>query len=368
MLNNCEFSPHTLFVGSLSPTTDEKTLSRYFRSFGKLLRAKLIVDLQSNKSKQCALIFCPNKKISEKILNSYPHYLDGKEIRVNYAEESKKSTKSFTQNTLFLGHVRHRSSEESLRSYFGRFGEILSFKEFTVSNEASTKNVILSFRDQSSLDEVMKRPNSHKIDGRLVRCSRYQPKAFQGKAEFANEEFEIGAASDEQQYESEYELEYGPYVLLESAYHDQHTPETELTSNESKSRRVNSYHVESGDLVFRDERSDPRNPLQESFYNPPFPPPHGRGSNAFGVQSLPPKPCPPHLHGSKASCSSAEEFLENPKISAAQYLFPIEFEADPLFSIFCKSGISLKNLNSTSSLTSPGHQHPEYRRTSCFSK
>lgn len=46
-----EVSCTTLFVGSLSPNTTEADLKAYFSTYGKIIRAKLIVDLETQKSK-----------------------------------------------------------------------------------------------------------------------------------------------------------------------------------------------------------------------------------------------------------------------------------------------------------------------------
>lgn len=169
-------SSSTLFIGSLPPEVSETELRTYFSRFGRILRAKLIIDLETMVSKQCALLFCGSKKISEKILCCGPHEFHGRYVRINYAEENKKGTKCFVENTLFIGNIKIKTKESQLRSYFERFGQLISVKIFSVSPQSQTNNAILNFKDHSSIQEIFMRPNSHKVDGRTLRCSRYRPK------------------------------------------------------------------------------------------------------------------------------------------------------------------------------------------------
>jgi RNA recognition motif-containing protein len=200
----------TLFIGSLPTEVSETELRTYFSKFGRILRAKLIVDLETLLSKQCALLFCGSKKISEKILLSGPHEFHGRYVRLNYAEENKKGTKCFVENTLFIGNIKLKTKESQLRSYFERFGQLISVKIFSVSPQSQTNNAIINYKDNSSIQEIFTRPNSHKVDGRTLRCSRYRPKDRNTwTAEEANQESEFC----EEQYIEDTPEFYGEFEM-----------------------------------------------------------------------------------------------------------------------------------------------------------
>ena len=166
----------TLFVGSLSPDTTERDLKRYFSGFGKILRAKLIVDIESGISKQCALIFCQSTAVASCILDMPRHVLDGRQIRIDPAADDRRSTKCLVGCSLFIGNFKKSTTEEMIRCFFQTFGEIIGVKVFTLNNSAKSLNAVVNFKSKASVDEIMTRPNKHKLDGRHLRCSYYKAK------------------------------------------------------------------------------------------------------------------------------------------------------------------------------------------------
>ncbi len=237
-------SSSTLFIGSLPHEVSETELRSYFTRFGRILRAKLIVDLETQISKQCALLFCGSKKIAEKILSSGPHEFHGRYVRMNFAEENKKGTKCFVENTLFIGNIKLKTKEYQLRSYFERFGQLISLKVFSVSPQSQTNNAIINFKDHSSIQEIFTRPNSHKVDGRTLRCSRYQPKDRNawapGQADHESEFCEEQYIEDMPEFYGEFENEL--YSSQESELTNQQEYQYRDTIYDSEERKyTNSY-------------------------------------------------------------------------------------------------------------------------------
>ena len=83
----------SLFVGSLKPSTTEKVLSNYFSNFGQIDDVKIITDRISLRSKWCALVFCSDLETLMSIVDQDIHVIDGKIVRVDFANQEKKGTK-----------------------------------------------------------------------------------------------------------------------------------------------------------------------------------------------------------------------------------------------------------------------------------
>lgn len=169
-------TPPTIFVGSLSSSTTERELKRYFSSFGKVTRAKLILDIENGKSKQCALIFVESLDTVNSILACSDHFIDGRLVRVDIANDDRKHTKCFVENTLFIGNIKLQTTEASVRSYFENIGKVIGLKIFKLSENAKSLNAIINFGSNEPVAKIMSRPNKHKLDGRHLRCSFYKPK------------------------------------------------------------------------------------------------------------------------------------------------------------------------------------------------
>ena len=280
----------TLFIGSVPTFVTENDLKKFFSYFGKILRAKIILDLETQKSKQCALLFCGSRKIAEKILFSGPHYIQDRLLRIDFAEESKKGTKCFTENTMFVGNIRLRTKDFQLQEYFERFGSVISVKVFSVSPISPTNNAIINFKENSAVIEIFKRPNSHKVDGRTLRCSRFQPKdkvgvkykdqgshlqGKQGNEGFEEHEYFSNSYNNYYPYTEEYYPEYQNnegYNEFEDNfknYEDEFYVDHPNQKNQNEEYRSNYYSgercIDAGETVIR-ESNRGMNPTDRRYH------------------------------------------------------------------------------------------------------
>jgi RNA recognition motif-containing protein len=173
----------TLFVGSLSPECTPESIEAYFSQFGGQVHSKIIVDWVTLRSKQCALLFCPDVETAENILSKPDHVLGGKLLRVTWADEEKRGTKKIdTANIGFVGNISQDLSEQQVAAYFCKFGEVSKVKFFKNKSTADkTKNAFIKFKEEEGLKAMLAKRHSHRLDGRLLKCAPFKPnsKAYQ---------------------------------------------------------------------------------------------------------------------------------------------------------------------------------------------
>ena len=366
----------TLFVGSLSEFTSEAGLKEYFETFGKIVRAKLITDSKSL-SKQCALIFCKDEKTCRKVLKKAAHWIDGKQVRITQADDSKKSTKCFVENTLFIGNIHYHSTETDLWNYFGFFGDIISLKVFTIAKDAQTLNCIINFRSRTTIDAIMSTPNKHKIRGRRLRCSLYKkPKSSEDESP-EQPEMSQHQEGDYSYYQSHDYDHNSSHSAQESAQHLDFyqiakAPSTKSnnqvslkeafeksTSHSGGDRAKNDYYSEPyfhGSLVLEGDAAyelpvlpSTSNPAAKSIdqYNPPFPPPPPDTSDTACVQTTrnevgtsKQSSAVPWEPGEKLYVENSNQLPTKPLDTSYCYQFVllIEHEKDPLFQSFYSDG------------------------------
>jgi len=77
-----------IYVGNLSYTTTEETLKDYFSSYGEVLSSTVIKDRDTNQSKGFGFVELSDESNADKAIAELSgKEIDGRRIRVNYAEE-----------------------------------------------------------------------------------------------------------------------------------------------------------------------------------------------------------------------------------------------------------------------------------------
>jgi len=166
----------TLFVGSLPPDVTGSELEQFFHfSVGERVKAKVIFDWVSLKSKQCALIRCASPEACQKIL-AKPRIFHDRTLRIEWSNPEMKGTKKLDFNILFVGNLHESVPEETVKSYFEKYGEILNVRFFkNKSTIAGYKNSFLNFTNEEAIVRIISMPNHHVVGGSIVNVALYRP-------------------------------------------------------------------------------------------------------------------------------------------------------------------------------------------------
>ncbi|ODQ77071.1 hypothetical protein BABINDRAFT_163804 [Babjeviella inositovora NRRL Y-12698] len=84
------------------------------------------------------------------------------------------------QGKMFIGGLNWDTTEEGLRDYFSKYGEIVDFTIMKDNNTGKSRGFgFLTFRDGRSVDEVLK--TLHTVDGKMIDPKRAIPREEQDK-------------------------------------------------------------------------------------------------------------------------------------------------------------------------------------------
>lgn len=334
-----QVSSTTLFVGSLSSATNEADLKSYFSMFGRVIRAKVIVDLETLRSKQCALIFCDSPSTCQRILRHPCHCIDGRIVRVDLAEEERKGTKCCINNSIFVGNIDPRTDKAGLSNYFKQYGDLAGVKMFTVSTDSITLNAIISFKEHVSIEMIFNQLYNHYLDGHQLKISRYKPKAKDQQ-------------NSKEALSVYFDNAYEHNNLQESAINDEYYRDYYLYENGNNGERLYgqtgyNYGNQSTEPLVR---SDPMDLMPESHQ--PFDHTYNvQNDQSYTDQNLPlldksqgtksterVSTCP--INNSTSDSSFVKDELSDSSWSSHQasmpaYVFPIELMSDNLFRVFC---------------------------------
>lgn len=83
-----------LFVGGLSWDTDEHGLRTAFEEFGRVVEAKIITDRETGRSRGFGFVTFTNSDDATQALTLDNSELDGRTVKVSYAEDRQRPERS----------------------------------------------------------------------------------------------------------------------------------------------------------------------------------------------------------------------------------------------------------------------------------
>ncbi|KAK3752721.1 hypothetical protein QZH41_018682, partial [Actinostola sp. cb2023] len=123
--NDGSNDPGKMFIGGLNWQTTAEGLRQYFSKFGELKECVVMRDPVSKRSRGFGFVTFIESESVEMVLKNCPHELDGKKIDPKVAVPKRAPVKMVTSTKkIFVGGLSTNTTEEDMRTYFGKFGTI----------------------------------------------------------------------------------------------------------------------------------------------------------------------------------------------------------------------------------------------------
>jgi len=133
--NSIEGDNTNLIINYLPPTMSEGTLATLFSPYGLLERCKIVVDLQTLRSRGYGFVKYDNEISAERALNALNGYeLNGKKLKVAFA---RKQCKAITNANLYITNVPPHFTDSNLRKLFQDYGKIVECRVLMDQNGQS---------------------------------------------------------------------------------------------------------------------------------------------------------------------------------------------------------------------------------------
>lgn len=174
-----------MFVGGLNRDTTEETFFNYFGAFGEMVDKVIITDSNTKQSRGFGFITYAISESVEKVFQSRPHMMDGKELDVKRAMPREFNTAGAhaKQKKLFVGGFKglRDFTPEDLQAYIesrhGPYGQVesIDFLKNKENNEYKGFGFLLcstyDFADRLAISE-----NSFTLKGRTMSIKKAEPK------------------------------------------------------------------------------------------------------------------------------------------------------------------------------------------------
>jgi len=124
-----------LIINYLPPTMSEGTLATLFSPYGLLERCKIVVDLQTLRSRGYGFVKYDNQNSAERAMKALNGYeLNGKKLKVAFA---RQQCKAITNANLYITNIPSHFEDEGLHKLFNDYGKIIECRVLKDQNGQS---------------------------------------------------------------------------------------------------------------------------------------------------------------------------------------------------------------------------------------
>ena len=173
-------SQNKLFIGGLSPSTDQVSLTSHFSTFGAVKDSVVMLDRASGRSRCFGFITMEDSAALDRILLE-DQIVDGKKVDVKRAVPKETGLEnvntSFRTKKIFVGGLPNDITAESFREFFEHFGEVEDSIVMIDRDTGKPRGFgFITFVDDNSTEKVLESLESNYINGKWIDCKKAVPK------------------------------------------------------------------------------------------------------------------------------------------------------------------------------------------------
>jgi len=164
-------SEATLYVGNLSPVTDEMRLHGMFSPYGSLSNSKVMRDLYTSISRRFGFVSFATVDEAQKAKEALNYTkIDNFEIRICF----KKITSEFKEGAnLFIKNIDKKASTKQLDELFSKYGKVVSCSIRTDDKGESLGYGYIQYESEESAEAAREKLNGNTSFGQAIKVEKF---------------------------------------------------------------------------------------------------------------------------------------------------------------------------------------------------
>ncbi|CAF3546165.1 unnamed protein product [Adineta steineri] len=151
-----------LFIGGLIHTITDEKLKEYCSKYGEIIECVIMRD-REGRSRGFAFVSFKDRATVENFMKDRPHIIDGKKIEPKRAmprNEASKAEGQLTVRKIFIGGIKEDLTEDKLKSYFQKFGNIVECNIMKDKEDKLRGFGFITFDDYDGVDRcILEKPH-----------------------------------------------------------------------------------------------------------------------------------------------------------------------------------------------------------------
>lgn len=148
-----------IFIGGLTPHTDEPMLRDYYSQWGEIVDAVVMKDNLSRRSRGFGFVTYREPEMVDVAQANRPHEIDGKIVEAKRAmprEVSHLPESHMTVKKLFVSALKKDVRAENLREYFSKFGNVIDAEVVMSKDTGDSRGFgFVTFDDYDPVDKCI---------------------------------------------------------------------------------------------------------------------------------------------------------------------------------------------------------------------
>ncbi|KAF8392147.1 hypothetical protein HHK36_022489 [Tetracentron sinense] len=158
--------------------TSEEKLRKYFENYGVVLKALIIRNTDTGRSRGFGFVFFADPSVFHRVLLQDTHIIDGQRVGVERALFSEEQLNPFrsgiSKTKIFVGGLPPTLTEEEFSGYFKSYGRVTD--AVIMPNTGKPYRIgFISFDSEDAVHDVLHKMY-HKLNGKLVQVKRVHKK------------------------------------------------------------------------------------------------------------------------------------------------------------------------------------------------